>query len=207
MGCEQIITNLCKGALLQSSRVCPMGTSSRSSSRNLGCSTAAGFGRPSTHTRPLSCSRNWNHCIEVCVLALKQRIYNIHVLQGLLRHKADIWIIFFCPLLEKFCPPFKHFTQCPVRVHFAQTVVHFTHFQVQARKRGVLGWGWACFVYVHIPERGLWLLSHGKEQGLVMVFWAKWDPIRAKWKSSGQFVWKVGESTLELGKKIQSQQT
>ena len=49
-------------------------------------------------------------------------------------------------------------------------VVYFANFQLQARKIGVLGWGWGCFVYVHIPERGLWLLS--KEQGLVVVFWA-----------------------------------
>ena len=34
-------------------------------------------------------------------------------------------------------------------------VVHFAHFQVQARKRGVLGWGWECFVYVHIPVGGV----------------------------------------------------
>ena len=62
---------------------------------------------------------------------------------------------------------------CPVGVHFAQTLVHFAHFQ------GILGWGCGSFVYVHIPERGLWRLS--KEQLLVMVFWAKWDPIWAKW--------------------------
>ena len=34
-------------------------------------------------------------------------------------------------------------------------VVYFANFQLQARKIGVLGWGWGCFVYVHIPERGL----------------------------------------------------
>ena len=38
---------------------------------------------------------------------------------------------------------------CPVGVHFAQTLVHFAHFQ------GILGWGCGSFVYVHIPERGL----------------------------------------------------
>ena len=40
-----------------------------------------------------------------------------------------------------------------------------------------------------------------KEQGLVVIFWAKSDPICAKWDPSGQFVWKVGKSALELGKK------
>ena len=73
------------------------------------------------------------------------------------------------------------------------------HFQVQAMKRSVLWWGWGCFVFVHIPKKGLWQLS--KEQGLVVVFWAKWDPIWAKWDPSGQFVQKVGKSALELEKK------
>ena len=45
-------------------------------------------------------------------------------------------------------------TFCPVGVEVAQTAVqfHFAHFQVQARKKGVLGWGWGCFVYVHIQK-------------------------------------------------------
>ena len=34
-----------------------------------------------------------------------------------------------------------------------------------------------------------------------MVFWAKSDPIWAKWDPSGQIVRKVGKSALELGKK------
>ena len=71
-------------------------------------------------------------------------------------------------------------------------------FQVQARKSEFSCWGWGCFVYVHIPERGLWWLS--KEQGLVVLFWAKWDPVGAKWDPCGQFVRKVGKSALESGK-------
>ena len=58
-------------------------------------------------------------------------------------------------------------TNFPDGSHFAQTVVRFAHLQVQAMKRGVLGWGWGCFVYVHITERVL-LLS--KEQGMGVVF-------------------------------------
>ena len=58
-----------------------------------------------------------------------------------------------------------------------------------ARKRSVLGWGWGCFVYVHIPESGVWRLS--KEEGLGLIFWAKSDPIWAKWDPSGQLVRKV----------------
>ena len=106
---------------------------------------------------------------------------------------------FFLPTSKKVLSTFQTF--CPVGgpVCPAQTVVHFVHCQVQASKSGVLGWVWRCFVYVHIPERGVWLLS--KEQELGVVFWAKWDPIWAKWDSSGQYVQKVGKSALELGKK------
>ena len=65
-------------------------------------------------------------------------------------------------------------TFCPVGVQFVQTVVQFAHFHVQARKRGVLFWGWGCLVYIDIRERALRRLS--KEQGLRVVLWAKWDP-------------------------------
>ena len=57
---------------------------------------------------------------------------------------------FFLPPSRKTLPTFQIF--CPDGVHFAQTVVHFAHFQNQARKRGVLGWGWRCFVFIHIPK-------------------------------------------------------
>ena len=41
--------------------------------------------------------------------------------------------------------PYKKFrTYCLDGVQVAQTKVHFPHFQVQPRKRGVLGWGWGC---------------------------------------------------------------
>ena len=61
--------------------------------------------------------------------------------------------IFFCSLLEKFCPMSTLFF--PVWVQVTQIVVLFKHFQVQARKRGVLWWGWGCFVYTHIPTSGV----------------------------------------------------
>ena len=86
-------------------------------------------------------------------------------------------------------------TFCPFGVHSAQTVVDFAHFQIQ----GVFWGGVGVFCVSTYPKRGLWRLS--KEQGLVAVFWAKWDPIRAKWDQSGQFVWKVGRSAPESGKK------
>ena len=60
---------------------------------------------------------------------------------------------FFLPTSRKVLSTFQKI--CPVGVQFAQTVVHFAHFQVQARKSGVLGWGWGCFVSVHVPERSL----------------------------------------------------
>ena len=60
---------------------------------------------------------------------------------------------FFLPTSRKVLATFQTF--CPDGVHFAQTVVHFAHFQNQARKRGVLGWDWGCFLFVHIPKGGL----------------------------------------------------
>ena len=57
---------------------------------------------------------------------------------------------FFLPTSRKVLPTFQTF--CPVGVHFAQTVIPFAHFQVQARKWGVLGWGWGFFVYIHVTK-------------------------------------------------------
>ena len=114
---------------------------------------------------------------------------------------SQLWLpwIIFLPTSRKVLPAFQIFS--PGGVHFAQTAVHFAHFQVQAKKLGVLGWGLGYFECVHIPKRGLWQLN--KQQGVVVVFWARWDPIWAKWDPSGQFVrnLKVGKSALELGKK------
>ena len=61
--------------------------------------------------------------------------------------------IFFLPTSRKILPTFQTF--CPVGIQFSQTVVHFAPFQVQARKRVVLGWGLGCFEYVHILEKGV----------------------------------------------------
>ena len=85
-----------------------------------------------------------------------------------------LWLFFLpVPTSRKVLSTFHTF--CPFGIQIVQTVVHFAHFQVQARKRGLLvqnlGWGsrgWGCFVYVYIPDRGVWRLS--KEQGLGMVF-------------------------------------
>ena len=59
---------------------------------------------------------------------------------------ADIALLFnilmkknFLPISRNVFPTFQ--TCCPVGVQVDQTVVHFAHFQVQARKRGVLGGG------------------------------------------------------------------
>ena len=110
----------------------------------------------------------------------------------------------FLPTSWKVLSTFQTF--CPVGVQFSQMVVHFAHFQVQARKRGVLGWGWECFAYTS-PNRGLWLLS--KEQGLMVVFCAKWSPSGQNETSLGKLrpIWKVGKSALELGGEIQSWQS
>ena len=53
---------------------------------------------------------------------------------------------FFLPTSRNVLSTFQ--TYCPVGVQIAQMVVHFAHFQVQARKGG-------CFVYEHIPERSV----------------------------------------------------
>ena len=57
------------------------------------------------------------------------------------------------PTSRKVLPTFQTF--CPVGVQIAKSVVHFAHFQVQARKRCLLEWALGCFVNVHIPERGV----------------------------------------------------
>ena len=58
---------------------------------------------------------------------------------------------FFLPNSGKVLPSVQTF--CPAGVQIAQMVVRFSQFQVQARKKGVLGWAGGRFVYVHIPER------------------------------------------------------
>ena len=69
--------------------------------------------------------------------------------KNMLLKSMVLCIFFFLPTSRKVLPTFQTF--CPVGVHFAQMVVDFAHFQVQARKRGVLGCGWRCFVY---PRKG-----------------------------------------------------
>ena len=90
---------------------------------------------------------------------------------------------FFLPTSRNVLPTFQTFSSLPSWGPNCTDGSSFYHFQVQVRKRGVLGWAYGCFVYVHIPERGVWRLS--QEQGFVMVFWAKWEPIWAKWDPSG----------------------
>ena len=71
------------------------------------------------------------------------------------RHKscdAQLLAIQFKTMNEVFLPTsrnvlltFQRF--CPIGVQIAQTVLHFDHFQIQVRKRGVLGWVLGYFVY------------------------------------------------------------
>ena len=79
------------------------------------------------------------------------------------------------------------------------TVVHFAHFQVQARKRGILGWG-----YVHISKRGVWLLSWeqgwGWYSGQLGKMWPHSSKMRLIWaicSKSGQIC-----STIEKNNSI-----
>ena len=55
------------------------------------------------------------------------------------------------PTSRTILPTFQTF--CPVGLHFAQTVVHFAHFQVQARTTGVIGWGWGVSC-TYISQKG-----------------------------------------------------
>ena len=49
-------------------------------------------------------------------------------------------------------------------------VVHFAHFQVQARERGGLGWFWGCFLCLYLPVRpGKGVLERGPKS-LAFVF-------------------------------------
>ena len=68
------------------------------------------------------------------------------------RHRG-LELEFFLPTSRNVLSTFQTF--CPDGVQLAQTVVQFANFQVQARKRGVLGCSWGCFMFVHIPKRGL----------------------------------------------------
>ena len=59
---------------------------------------------------------------------------------------------FFLPTSRTVLPIFQTF--CPDGVYFAQTAVHFAHFQNQAKKRGVLGWGCGLFLVCTYPRKG-----------------------------------------------------
>ena len=70
-----------------------------------------------------------------------------------MQHRREAGMNDFCfptsRKLRKVLPTFQTF--CPV----AQTVLHFAHFQVKVRKRGVSEWALGCSMYVHIPKRGV----------------------------------------------------
>ena len=112
-----------------------------------------------------------------------------------LHHRAS-----FCPLapVKSIGPPFVHWRQSRALTDCSS----FCPLSSSGQEMGCFGWSWGCFKYLHIPKRGVQWLS--KEQGLVVVFWTKRDPIWAKWDPFGQFVRKVGKSALEFGKNIQS---
>ena len=146
-----------------------------------------------TCTSPVRESRQAVSESLTCPWRVAQVVCRSKTTQTRMERSTCPWINSFLPTSRKVLAAFQTF--CPVGVRIAQTVVDFAHIQVQSRKRAVLGWFWGCFVYVHIQERGVWRMS--KEQGLVVVFRAKWDPIWAKRDPSGRFVWKMGKSALK----------
>ena len=88
-----------------------------------------------------------------------------------------IWMNLFRPLLEKSCPLSNILPSCSA---FCTEGSSFWPRSGSGQEKGWFG----------VPERVLWRLS--KEQGFVVVFWAKWDPI-----------WAICmKSALELGKKF-----
>ena len=78
-------------------------------------------------------------------------MFESHVVASIDRMSFEFVNKFFWPTSRNVLPTFQTF--CPVGVRIAQAVVHFTHFQVQARKRGVLGglWGALC-MYISPKE-------------------------------------------------------
>ena len=59
---------------------------------------------------------------------------------------------FFLPTSRKVLPTFQTF--CPVGVLIAQTLVHFAHFRVQARKRVFWG-GLEGVLWMYISPKGV----------------------------------------------------
>ena len=73
-------------------------------------------------------------------LGLLLRFHRPYMNKFFIQSSADLtWIIFFCPLLETFAHFSNILPSWGPRLQVTQTVVNFAQFQVQARKRGVLG--------------------------------------------------------------------
>ena len=95
-------------------------------------SVSTAFPRPSGAAEPPSAAIRWkpssaHRCGAVCAPATAR----------LGRRDAAIMNKKTLPTSRNFLSTFQTF--CPVGFQVAQTVVHFSHFQVQARKRGVWG--------------------------------------------------------------------
>ena len=109
------------------------------------------------------------------------------------------WILKNSPLLEKFCPLSNIL---PSWGPFCPECSSFCPLSSSGQEKGCFGVGFGAFCVRTYPQKGFVLLN--KEQGLVVIFWAKWDLIWAKWEPYGQLVWKVGKNLQNWRKKIQS---
>ena len=122
-----------------------------------------------SHPSPAIVAEQTLSAVNACFLPSCELAVQITQLESL-KYKCHHAMTFFfasaaVPTSRKVLSTFHTF--CPFGIQIVQTVVHFAHFQVQARKRGffgvdfanfqvkarkkgVLGWVWRCFVYVHI---------------------------------------------------------
>ena len=108
---------------------------------------------------------------------------------------------FFCPLLEKFCQLIKYLPKwgpaCP-------DCTSFCPLSSSGQEKGYFGGFWGCFVYIHILEKCVWMLS--KKQGWGWISGQNETPIWAKLDPIWPICTKRDKSALEWGKKIQSYQ-
>ena len=131
-----------------------------------------------------------NHPLTTANTPISSLLVIIHNAVMENNHALNPLMIFFLPTSWKVLSTF--WTFFPDGVQVAQTVVHFSHFQVQARKGGVLGWVLGCLC-TYISDVWRW----SKEQGLGVVFWAKLDPIWAKGDPSGPKCSRIGKNKIQ----------
>ena len=88
---------------------------------------------------------------------------------------------------------------CLVGVSFYPDGISFCPLSSSGQEKGCFWAGLTFFfLHVHIPKKGVWLVS--KKQGMEVVFWAKWTPSGQNETHLGN-LYESGQSALELGEK------